>query len=117
MSSSKQELVQEERYLTLEDIAPTWKKALDNPDGLTEAEWLTLEHSPEMCIVGEAWGFTRRYEYGGPDDCEDCCCYSGAIPALNRDIEDRDKYIRYFVTHWNRNHRDVTERNKQVSKV
>lgn len=103
-----QELVQEQekQWLELEDISPTWKATLDREGGLTETEWLTLEHSAELCIVGEAHGWSRKYS-GGKDECVGCCCFAGEIPSLHRNIRDRDIAIRKFVEHWNIDHRHV----------
>lgn len=45
--------------LTLEEICPTWPNKLKAD--LDKDDLHTLIRNPEMCIVGEAWGYTSRY--------------------------------------------------------
>jgi hypothetical protein len=46
-------------YLTFEDICPIWSSKLKAD--LDKSDLHTLIRKPEMCIVGEAWGYTSRY--------------------------------------------------------
>ena len=45
--------------LTFEEICPTWSNKIKAD--LDKDDLHTLIRKPELCVVGEAWGYTSRY--------------------------------------------------------
>lgn len=111
--------------LTFEQICPTWSNKLRV--GLNEADIHILTHKPNTCIVGEAWGYTSRYQgydlvYLAPFiGCWKCTIIGMEIGKIakkwrmpytsyhNRDLQ---PIIDDFVKHWNKEHLEITLRKK-----
>src|SRR5919108_2972769 len=58
---------EKQKPLTLNDIAPSWAKRLEQkqlpfPLSLTWLKWYFELDSPSKCVVGEAYGYSASYE-------------------------------------------------------
>jgi hypothetical protein len=95
------ELIQKEKTLTLEDIAPIWAWRIKQ--GLTEKDFHHTSplHCKSTCVVGEAYGFKgSKLPYWPSYGCDECNVYSTDIlyKKAHPDI------IQGFVDHWNEVH-------------
>lgn len=108
--------------LSFGDICPTWsnklKADLDNDD------LHILIRKPEMCIVGEAWGYSSRYigykvVYLIPFiGCLRCIKFGNKIGKAAKQHNGLCKsYLRPiindFVNHWNEKHQEITLKKKE----
>ena len=65
---------EEEKKLTLKEIAPKWAKRLEHthklpfPLSLTWLRWYYELDHPSKCIVGEAYGYCPTYQ----KECKEC---------------------------------------------
>jgi hypothetical protein len=111
--------------LTFEQICPTWSTKLRV--GLDKDDIHILTHKPDTCIVGEAWGYTSRYQ--GYDlvclapfiGCWKCTIFGMEIGKTARKwhmpyTSDHNHHLQPiiddFVKHWNKEHLDITLRKK-----
>ncbi|MGA7368409.1 MAG: hypothetical protein WBX01_04720 [Nitrososphaeraceae archaeon] len=103
--------------MTLEEICPTWSNKLKA--GVDKDDLHTLIRKPEMCVVGEAWGYTSRYlGYGVVYlipfiGCWKCIKYGNKIGKTAKQHKElcRDylqPIIDDFVDHWNVKHHEIT---------
>jgi hypothetical protein len=110
--------------LIFEEICPTWSNKLKAD--LDKDDLHILVRKPELCIVGEAWGYTSRYlgyriVYLIPFvGCWKCIKYGNKIGKTAK--QHSELYRNYlqpiiddFVDHWNEKHLEVT-RNKRREK-
>jgi hypothetical protein len=104
-------------YLTFEDICPTWSSKLKAD--LDKGDLQTLIRKPEMCIVGEAWGYTSRYlgyrvVYLIPFiGCWKCIKFGNKIGKIAKQHTELcngilQPTINDFVYHWNEKHQQIT---------
>ena len=112
-------------YLTFEDICPTWSNKL-NAD-LDKSDLHILTRKPEMCIVGEAWGYTSRYlgyrvVYLIPFiGCWKCIKFGNKIGKTAKQHNELCKrylqpIIDDFVDHWNEKHLEITLKKRKERK-
>jgi hypothetical protein len=112
--------------LSFEDICPTWSNKLKAD--LDKDDLHALVHKPELCIVGEAWGYTPRYlgyrvVYLIPFvGCWKCIKYGNKIGKTAK--QHSELYRNYlqpiiddFVDHWNEKHLEVTRNKRREKKV
>jgi hypothetical protein len=104
-------------YLTFEEICPTWSNKLKAD--LDKDDLHILARKPEMCIVGEAWGYTSRYlgyrvVYLIPFiGCWNCIKFGNKIGKTAKKDGKLCKsflqpIINDFVYHWNEKHWKIT---------
>jgi hypothetical protein len=109
--------------LAFEDICPTWSNKLKAD--LDKDDLRTLIRKPEMCIVGEAWGFTSRYlgyrvAYLIPFvGCWKCIKFGNKIGKTAKQHSKLCKsylqpIINDFVDHWNEKHKAITLKKEKV---
>ena len=109
-------------FLTFEEICPTWSNNLKAD--LHRHDLRTLAREPEMCIVGEAWGYTSKYlgyrvVYLIPFiGCWKCIKYSNKIGKVAKQHNESCKsylqpIIDEFVDHWNKKHQKITLEKKE----
>ena len=126
MQKEKTREVPSSEYLTFEDICPTWSSKLK--DDLDKDDLHTLIRKPEMCIVGEAWGYNSRYlgyrvVYLIPFiGCFKCIQYSNKIGKTAKQHNELCKsslqpIIDNFVDHWNKKHQEITLKKKEEKKA
>ena len=112
--------------LIFEEICPTWSNKLKAD--LDKDDLHALVHKPELCIVGEAWGYTPRYlgyrvVYLIPFvGCWKCIKYGNKIGKTAK--QHSELYRNYlqpiiddFVDHWNEKHLEVTRNKRREKKV
>jgi hypothetical protein len=99
------------KYLTLEDICPTWATKLRT--GLDNRDLKVLIHDSKYCIVGEAWGYTGRQTgyYIAPliafVGCWTCVKFGRAMGNVVKHYgqsftaDHLQLIINNFVEHWN----------------
>ena len=108
--------------LTFEQICPTWSKKLKAD--LDKDDLHSLIRKPEMCIVGEAWGYTSRYSGYGVVylipfiGCWRCIKYGNKIGKTAKQHNKLCKsylqaIIDDFVDHWNKKHQEITLKEKE----
>jgi hypothetical protein len=108
--------------LMFEEVCPTWANKLKAD--LNRDDLHTLIRRPEMCIVGEAWGYTSRYlgykvVYLIPFiGCFKCIKYGNKIGRTAKQHKELCRsqlqpIIDDFVGHWNEKHRDITLKQKK----
>jgi hypothetical protein len=126
MQKEKTREVPSSGYLTFEDICPTWSSKLK--DDLDKDDLHTLIRKPEMCIVGEAWGYNSRYlgyrvVYLIPFiGCFKCIQYGNKIGKTAKQHNELCKsflqpIIDNFVDHWNKKHQEITLKKKEEKKA
>ena len=112
--------------LMFEEVCPTWANKLKAD--LNRDDLHTLIRRPEMCIVGEAWGYTSRYlgykvVYLIPFiGCFKCIKYGNKIGRTAKQHKELCRsqlqpIIDDFVGHWNEKHRDITLKQKKDEKT
>jgi hypothetical protein len=112
--------------LTFEEICPTWSDKLKA--NLDKDELHALIRKPEMCIVGEAWGYTSKYlgykaVYLIPFiGCWKCIKYSNKIGKTAKQRNELCKsylqpIIDDFVGHWNEKHQEITLKMMEEKKI
>lgn len=108
--------------LTFEEVCPSWANKLKAD--LNKDDLHTLIRKPEMCIVGEAWGYTSRYlgykvVYLIPFiGCFKCIKYGNGIGRTAKKHKELCRsylqpIIDDFVNHWNEKHQDITLRQEK----
>jgi hypothetical protein len=113
--------------LNFEEICPTWSNKLKAD--LDQDDLHILIRKPEMCIVGEAWGYTSRYlgyrvVYLIPFiGCWKCIKYGNKIGKIAKQYNELCRSylqptIDDFVDHWNEKHQDrcASASNRQMVK-
>jgi hypothetical protein len=112
--------------LTFEQICSTWSNKLEAD--LDKDDLHTLIRKPEMCIVGEAWGYTSRYlgyrvVYLIPFiGCWKCIKYGNKIGKTAKQHNELCKsylqpIIDDFVDHWNEKHQEITLKKKEEKNI
>lgn len=112
--------------LTFEQICPTWSNKLKAE--LDKDALHILARKPEMCIVGEAWGYTSRYlgyrvVYLIPFiGCWNCIKFGNKIGKTAKQHGELCKsflqpIINDFVYHWNEKHQEITLKKKEEKSV
>jgi hypothetical protein len=112
--------------LTFGEICPTWSNKLKVD--LDKDDLHTLIRKPEMCIVGEAWGYTSRYlgyrvVYLIPFiGCFKCIQYGNKIGKTAKQHNELCKsylqpVIDDFIDHWNEKHQEITLKKKEEKNV
>jgi hypothetical protein len=112
--------------LTFEEICPTWSNKLKAD--LDKDDLHTLIRKPELCVVGEAWGYTSRYlgyrvVYLIPFvGCWKCIKYGNKIgKTAKQHNESCRNYLQPiiddFVDHWNEKHLEITWKKRREKKV
>jgi hypothetical protein len=111
---------EEIQLLSFEQMCPMWARKLRI--GLKEQDVRTLAYDSKYCIVGEAWGYNGRHAgyYIAPliplIGCWKCVKFGremGKIAKVYGQSCTEDLYpvISNFVEHWNKRHRDITNKN------
>ena len=98
--------------LKLGDVAPIWQGRLERlrESGLRRMLRPLQMASPETRIVGEAYSFSSSYV----NDCAACAAFSQVfLDAFTSDWGALQETTRYFMSHWNSEHRDVTAGTKR----
>ena len=112
--------------LSFEQICPTWSNKLKAD--LDKDDLQLLIRKPEICIVGEAWGYTSRYlgyrvVYLIPFiGCWKCIKYGNKIGKTTKQYNELCKsYLQLiiddFVDHWNEKHQEITLKKKGEKNV
>jgi|SoiMethySBSTD1v2_1073268.scaffolds.fasta_scaffold2170017_1 hypothetical protein len=112
--------------LSFEEICPTWSNKLKSD--LNRDDLHALIRKPEMCIVGEAWGYNSRYlgyrvVYLIPFiGCWKCIKYGNKIGKTTKQYNESCKsYLQLiiddFVDHWNEKHQEITLKKKGEKNV
>lgn len=105
--SNRQLVVKEER-IGLSEIAPTWSQRLSKlpVPCLTKMKWFLDLHNRDICIVGEAHGFTSHYVH----ECDMCDKFSLDFEShfMKNQFKELEATKEQFVEHWNASHKDVT---------
>ena len=114
-------LVGLDKELTFEEVCPIWSQKLRR--GLSSRERYVLANDSKNCLVGEAWGFTGKQAgyYIAPliplVGCWTCIKYGKQIGKMaeNKDGVSGDfrPIISAFLLHWNKAHRNITNKMKQ----
>src|SRR5436309_7911048 len=114
-----------ESELSFEEICPIWSTKLRN--GIDEIDRMTLVKDSKYCAVGEAWGFTGKQAgyYIAPliplIGCWTCIKYGKKLGKIaeNNDSVSRDfrPLISAFLMHWNKAHKNITNKMKHSSKM
>ncbi len=114
-----------EQDLTLEEVCPIWSQKLGR--GLDLKDRYILANDSKNCLVGEAWGFTGKQAgyYIAPliplIGCWTCIKYGkklGKIAENNDNVSgDFRPLISAFLMHWNKAHRNITNKMKHLSKM
>ena len=120
MSELIQENKKELKYLTIDEIMPTWSHFLDlYIEDVKKAMKFKIKNSisimdPERCFVGESWKFSDKYA----GDCKECQgfsygrytnkpsfteVYSDVIHGEIKNWREHPR-IQEFVTHFNEKH-------------
>lgn len=107
-NNPKKQTLVEEKSLEFVDIAPTWKRRFSEfPVSLPKRiKWFLDMHQPEICVVGEAYGFTGDYK----QNCFDCKEFSLMFEDyyIKNNLDNLHKVKDDFVEHWNLFHKQVT---------
>ena len=112
--------------LSFEGICPTWSNKLKAD--LNKDDLHTLARKPEMCVVGEAWGYSSRYlgyrvVYLIPFiGCFKCILYGNRIGKTVKQHNELCKsylqpIIDDFVDHWNKKHQKITLKKREEKNV
>jgi len=110
-------IIQKHKQISFESLCPSWSRVLHTT---------TQQHEPEarfegfngeelcmkeanLCIVGEACGFTSNYIVEGDDGfCQNCHDLSlNLINIMNLDSYEKQININSFMEHWNELHLNV----------
>lgn len=104
--------------LTLEDISPRWAsrfKELPLPlFSLKNIGWSFQILSAELCVVGEAYGYSGSYV----NKCEKCTelGHEFVTSFITHSYNSLEKTKKTFVEHWNEQHSDITRKRRRASK-
>jgi hypothetical protein len=112
--------------LTFDEICPTWSSKLKAD--LNNDDLYILIRKPEMCVVGEAWGYTSRYlgyrvVYLIPFiGCFKCIQYGNKIGKTAKQHKESCRsylqpIINKFVDHWNEKHQEITLKKKEEKSI
>jgi hypothetical protein len=87
--------------LGLRDISPRWCAVIYEGE---EANGLDI-FNPSKCIVGEAWGFKKKYI----KECNACSHASKELMLRFGDVDAMGPMIDRLLIHWNENHNGSLE--------
>lgn len=123
--NSHSDLVGLDKELTLEEVCPIWSQKLRK--GLDPRDRYILANDSKNCLVGEAWGFTGKQAgyYIAPliplVGCWTCIKYGKQVGKIaeKRDSMSGDfrPLISAFLVHWNKAHRNITNKMKYHSRT
>lgn len=106
-------------HLTLEDISPRWAsrfKELPLPLlSLKGIGWSFQILSAELCVVGEAYGYSGSYI----NNCEKCAefGYEFVTSFITHSYGSLEKNEKSFVEHWNEQHSGITRKRRTSRQI
>lgn len=96
--------------LTFEQLCPKWAKIVHSAP-ITEKNGFIVDHKRlnitecRNCIVGEANGFSEKYNSPVDFGCPTCSNHSIRFATiLHKTPQVRSSWINSFMNHWNKSH-------------
>jgi len=77
------ELIQESKYITVQEFLPQWSDLVErfiNPTYSQQLEKGLDIWNPKYCLVSEAWDFNRKF---GTEKCIKCSNYATGLEKIN----------------------------------
>ncbi|MDX1373552.1 MAG: hypothetical protein R3321_13855 [Nitrososphaeraceae archaeon] len=98
-----QQLINVHKQKTFSEICPTWSKILK--EGLNTGD-IGLS---DRCIVGEAWGWSNKYDIYGSNECKECHSFSYSFPCTIsfKSKTELNLQINNFTKHYNKCHVNI----------
>ena len=100
-----------DQSLTILDIAPKWGERFRQLP-IPKLSWKCLQWgleitAAEMCIVGEAYGYSASYL----QTCKECEMIGNNFQTnlITRSYENLNKNTKKFIKHWNEKHTSYSE--------